>query len=52
MIDGENGLIPGIYSRIRPMIELLERVQALAKENFPKARDFVRPGFDEIETVM
>lgn len=39
-------------ARVQPMIKLLERIHALAEENFPKAREFVRPGFDEIETVM
>lgn len=46
LLDDQNA------SLIRPMVELLERIQALAEESFPKARDFVRPGFDEIETVM
>ena len=37
---------------IRPEIEQLERIRSLVETKFPNARDFVRPGFDEIETVM
>ena len=37
---------------IRPLIRLLERIKLLAEDSFPHARDFVRPGFDEIDTVM
>ena len=37
---------------IRPEIERLERIRSLVETKFPNARDFVRPGFDEIETVM
>lgn len=39
-------------SRVRPMIALLERTKTLTEKNFPLARDFIRPGFDELETVM
>lgn len=38
--------------RIRPLIRLLEVIKSKTEEKFPLARDFVRPGFDEIETVM
>jgi hypothetical protein len=38
--------------RIRPLIRLLDRIKYRTEEKFPRARDFVRPGFDEIETVM
>lgn len=37
---------------LAPLIELLENVRELTEQKFPYARDFVRPGFDEIETVM
>jgi hypothetical protein len=37
---------------VRPMIRTLEKILRLAEQKFPNARDFVRPGFDEIETVM
>lgn len=37
---------------IRPIIERLETVKLLVEKKFPNAREFVRPGFDEIETVM
>lgn len=33
-------------------IKLLETLRRLCEEKFPNARDFLRPGFDEIETVM
>ncbi len=38
--------------RIRPFIQLLELTKRKTEEKFPRAHDFVRPGFDEIETVM
>jgi hypothetical protein len=37
---------------ISPMIELLEQMKGLLEKRFPLARNFVRPGFDEIEAVM
>lgn len=37
---------------IRPWIDKLERAKMLLETKFPNARQFVRPGFDEIETVM
>lgn len=37
---------------VRPQIERLEKIRSLIETKFPNARDFVRPGFDEIETVM
>jgi hypothetical protein len=37
---------------ITPRIESLEQIKSLAEQQFPRARDFVRPGFDELETVM
>ncbi len=39
-------------SAVRPLIEVLEKIKTMAEEKFPKAQDFVRPGFDEIDTVM
>ena len=37
---------------IKPHIALLETIKQKAEAKFPNAHDFVRPGFDEIETVM
>ncbi len=37
---------------IRPSIQLLENLRRMCEEKFPNARDFLRPGFDEIEIVM
>ncbi|MGI8641724.1 MAG: hypothetical protein ACR2MG_17490 [Pyrinomonadaceae bacterium] len=37
---------------IEPLLNLLETIKRKAEEKFPNARDFIRPGFDEIETVM
>ena len=37
---------------IKPLIQLLETLRRMCEEKFPNARDFLRPGFDEIETVM
>lgn len=37
---------------IRPVIQRLEEIKSLIEAKFPHARDFIRPGFDEIETVM
>ena len=45
-------LNPNNATIIRPFIELLESIKDQIELKFPNARDFVRPGFDEIETVM
>jgi len=37
---------------IKPLIQLLETLRRTCEEKFPDARDFLRPGFDEIEMVM
>ena len=37
---------------IRSMIDLLERIRTRTEEKFPIARQFIRPGFDELEMVM
>ena len=37
---------------IKPLLQLLETIKQTAKKKFPNAYNFVRPGFDEIETVM
>ncbi|HVE57390.1 MAG TPA: hypothetical protein VNB22_11225 [Pyrinomonadaceae bacterium] len=39
-------------ANIKPHISLLEAIKQKAETKFPNARDFVRPGFDEVETVM
>jgi hypothetical protein len=41
-----------ILSEITPMISLLKTIRQKCEGKFPNARDFIRPGFDEIETVM
>ena len=38
--------------QIRPLISLLETLRTGCEEKFPGARDFLRPGFDEIDIVM
>ncbi len=37
---------------IGPIIEQLDKIKHGIESKFPLARDFIRPGFDEIETVM
>ncbi len=37
---------------IMPQIERLKLIKSLVEIKFPHARDFIRPGFDEIEMVM
>ena len=37
---------------IKPLLVLLETVRRKAEEKFPHARDFIRPGFDELEMIM
>jgi hypothetical protein len=39
-------------AEIRSMIDLLERIRSLTEQKFPIARDFIRPGFDELGMVM
>jgi hypothetical protein len=36
---------------ILPILSLLSRIEKLANENFPDAKKFIRPGFDEIERI-
>jgi hypothetical protein len=33
---------------IKPMLVELERMRRAAEQTFPQARDFIRPGFDEV----
>jgi hypothetical protein len=42
----------GGSAEIRSMIDLLERIRSRTEEKFPIARQFIRPGFDELEMVM
>ena len=44
--------IPQNSALIDSMLFLLKRIRQSVEEKFPHARDFIRPGFDEIETVM
>jgi len=46
LLNGSNSSV------IRPEIERLEKIKSLVETKFPNAREFVRPGFDEIEMVM
>jgi hypothetical protein len=39
-------------SEVHPLIALLETIREKAEKKFPNARNFIRPGFDEIEMVM
>lgn len=39
-------------SQVKPLIKLLETIRRQCEEKFPNARSFIRPGFDELETVM
>ena len=42
----------GESDRVVPLIDLLETIRIKLEARFPLARDFIRPGFDEIEMVM
>ena len=42
----------GRTNRAYAMVELLEAIRLKFEKRFPLARDFLRPGFDEIEIVM
>jgi hypothetical protein len=42
----------GFSDRVWAVIELLETIKVKLEKRFPLARDFIRPGFDEIEMVM
>jgi hypothetical protein len=46
LLDGSNAAV------IRPLIEQLESIKQMTESRFPYARDFIRPGFDEIGMVM
>lgn len=38
--------------RVQPLIDLLASIRTKMEERFPLARDFIRPGFDEVGAVM
>jgi hypothetical protein len=40
--------VPEKADSIRPMLIELERIRHIAEQTFPHARDFIRPGFDEV----
>lgn len=42
----------GHADRVAPVIEVLETILKQLEKRFPFARDFIRPGFDEIDVVM
>lgn len=42
----------GYGQRVAPVIDLLQSIELKLEKRFPLARDFIRPGFDEIEMVM
>lgn len=37
---------------ISGIIELMEKIKVLLEQRFPHAREFIRPGFDEVSAVM
>lgn len=37
---------------VRPEIDRLESIKSMVETKFPHAREFIRPGFDEIDAVM
>lgn len=41
-----------ISAQIVPHISLLKSIRQKTEQKFPLTRDFIRPGFDEVETVM
>lgn len=47
-----NLMTGGNSQTIAPHISLLKTIKQKTETKFPLARDFIRPGFDEIETVM
>jgi hypothetical protein len=56
-IDRSMAAWSGLYAdnphdRIKEIISLLDTLRRETEEKFPGARDFLRPGFDEIEGVM
>ncbi|MCK4652949.1 MAG: hypothetical protein KAU01_00720, partial [Candidatus Cloacimonetes bacterium] len=42
---------PYYENKIIKLISFLERLRQIVEKRFPKARDFIRPGFDEIKKV-
>ena len=38
--------------QIQPLLDLLTKIKYQTKLKFPKAQDFIRPGFDEIVIEM
>ena len=40
--------LPEKADSIKPMLVELERLRRAAEQTFPQARDFIRPGFDEV----
>jgi hypothetical protein len=40
--------LPERADSIKPIILDLERLRQKAEKRFPEARDFIRPGFDEV----
>jgi hypothetical protein len=44
--------LPGKGDSIAPIVAELERMRWLLEEEFPDARGFIRPGFDEADTEM
>ncbi len=44
--------LPGKSDTIAPIVAELERLRWLLEEEFPDARGFIRPGFDEADTEL
>jgi hypothetical protein len=40
------------FEQIQPVVATLETLRRRCEDEFPGARDFLRPGFDEIDIVM
>jgi hypothetical protein len=45
-------LTPENSGEIEPLIGILTSLRQQVEDKFPHARDFIRPGFDEIQSVM
>jgi hypothetical protein len=44
--------LPGWCDTIVPLLIELERLRGRIEKSFPEARDFIRPGFDELNTTQ
>jgi len=44
--------LPAKSDSIAPIFAELERLRWLLEQEFPVAREFIRPGFDELDTEL